>query len=115
MEPIKNDYELNQFVEALAADGLREHDFDFDFMSVSDAAHFLTDGCEHVAYYHKAHSICQNCNISLGEQFLREIEFDLSDMGNCYDEIAVIIAYGEICTRLTSVIYKTLESKEAAS
>jgi hypothetical protein len=40
MEPIKNDYELDQFVNALAADGLREHDFDFNFMSVSYAAHF---------------------------------------------------------------------------
>lgn len=55
------------------------------------------DSCEHVIYYHKARTICCECNTDQGEQWLEDsggIEPGLS-----FDDICVRIAFGEIYQR----------------
>ncbi len=112
MEPIKNDYELNQYIDILVQDAFDGYDLEAN--DLNDVAHELADGSEHVIYYYKAHAICQNCNTLYGEEFLIDCGFDVGNMANPYDEIATIISYGEIYTRLYHAIDKALNAKEAS-
>jgi hypothetical protein len=79
-----------------------------------DVAHELAAGSEHLIYTYKAHAICQNCYTLYGEEFLTDCGFSLDNMYHPYDEIAIIIAYGEIYTRLYHAIDKALNAKEAS-
>ena len=89
-----NDKELNEYCEAIA-DEIRSECDDID--SAIDLAHENADGSEHVIYYNKAHAICQRCKIDDGQAFFADC---FSDGGKSYDEIACIIAYGEIRARI---------------
>ncbi len=112
MEPIKNDYELEQYIEMLVRDAFDGYDLEEN--DLSDVAHELADGSEHLIYTYKAHAICQNCDTSSGEQFLSDCGFSLDNMTNPYDEIAAIIAYGEIYDRLSWALHEALNAKEAS-
>ena len=57
------------------------------------------DGSEHVIYYYEAHQICQNCDITHGENFMEEC-FD--NKFQSYNDTAVTIAFGELHYRILS-------------
>jgi len=65
-----------------------------------DLAHQYTDGSEHVIYFHKAHSICQNCDVSNGEDFVEDC--GEPEGGWSYDGFAVAMAYGELHYRIVA-------------
>ena len=86
-----NDHKLNQYCKDLA----REI---FDNMTSEDDAQEQIweriDGCEYVIYHHKAHEICQNCDVSKGEYWAE-------NLGICDDETLVSIsAYNTIASNL---------------
>jgi hypothetical protein len=81
-----------------------------DIDAAMDRASESADSSEHVIYYHKAHKLCAECNTDQGEEFLADC-FDMSE-GKSYDDLACIIAYGEIHSRIQSAIYKLNEAAE---
>lgn len=66
-----------------------------------DLAHQYADGSEYCIYYSKAHELCQNCDITNGEQWAEEIGVGENPT---YNSIATVIAYGEIYTRICNRI-----------
>jgi hypothetical protein len=93
---IKSNFELDQYCRELAKEILSEiAEYGGD---LSDEIHQAADNSEHVIYFAKAHSICQNCNVDNGEEFIEET--GNPEGGWSYDGIAVAIAYGEIVARL---------------
>ena len=99
---IMNDYQLDRIARCYAEDiasELKKYGGD-----AIDLAHQYTDGSEHVIYYHKAHAICQNCDISNGEDFVE----DCGDPegGWSYDGFAVAMAYGELYSRIVKQLYE---------
>ena len=75
-----------------------------------DAIYEYADGSEYVIYYAKAHELCQNCDITSGEDFADDIS--CGNEPRTYDQMATVIAYGEIAARIGAA-YMALE-KEAA-
>ena len=69
-EKIKSDYQLDQYAasvaDAIAAE-IKEHGGD-----AYDLAHKAADGSELVIYYSNAHAVCQNCDITAGEEFVSD-------------------------------------------
>tara|TARA_R110000824_G_scaffold84533_3_gene210844 strand:- start:602 stop:1006 length:405 start_codon:yes stop_codon:yes gene_type:complete len=61
------------------------------------------DGSEHVIYYSKAHDVCQSCDITSGEVYVEEMEYDSASMG--YDTYATILVYGELLTRIQVALH----------
>ena len=62
-DTIKNDYQLDQYAAAAArdiVDEIKRHGGE-----AYDMAREHANGCEYVIYYHHAHSICKNCNVSV--------------------------------------------------
>tara|TARA_R100001086_G_C11760939_1_gene238109 strand:- start:132 stop:467 length:336 start_codon:yes stop_codon:yes gene_type:complete len=94
-----NDYKLDEYAKSYAKEILEEvsnHGGD-----EYDLAHEFVDSSPWVIYYHKAHQICQNCNIENGEQYYEDCGpwEDLT-----YNGIASIIAYGELHARVCQAI-----------
>jgi hypothetical protein len=90
-----NDYQLDLIARSYAEDivsELKEYGGD-----AIELAHQYADGCEHVIYYSKAHRICQNCDVSNGEDF---VEGGFRDVSPTYDELASHIVYGELYYRI---------------
>jgi hypothetical protein len=108
-DTIQNDYQLDQYAQSCARDILAE--IAEYGGNASDMAHEHSDGSEHVIYHHKAHAICQNCNTDNGEAFLE-------DVGNpetvTYNNLATVIAYGELCARIENAIAELQSESEAA-
>lgn len=102
-----NDYDLTQYCNGIAEDIARDAS---DYEQATDWAHESADGSEYVIYYGKAHSVCQNCNIEQGEDFFEQC-YD-GNHGKSYDEIACIMAYGEINARITARLYEIFEERE---
>lgn len=96
---IKSDHDLNKLVESYGQEIISDCD---NVDDMYDLAIEYADGSEHVIYYGKAHSICQNCNVEEGESFVYETDgFGRRDT---YDSMATKIAYGEIWARLQNYI-----------
>lgn len=92
---IMNDYQLDLIARSYAEDIAQEisqHGGD-----AIDLAHQYADGCEHVIYFHKAHAICQGCDVSNGEDF---VEGGFRDVYPAYDQLATYIVYGELHHRI---------------
>jgi hypothetical protein len=105
---IKSDFELDQYCRAMAKQILDEFaEYGGD---LSDLIHETADSSEHVIYFGKAHSICQNCNVDNGEAFIEET--GTPEDGWSYNGIAVAIAYGEIVARLNSFIQEMQDAEE---
>jgi hypothetical protein len=97
-----HDNELNRIARSYAEDIAQEisqHGGD-----AIDLAHQYADGCEHVIYYSKAHRICQNCDVSNGEDFVEDC--GEPEGGWSYDGFAVAIAYGELNYRIVAQLYE---------
>lgn len=106
---IQRDYDLTQYCNDIAEDIARDA---ADYNQATDWAHESADGSEHVIYYHKAHAICQNCNIGQGEDLFNDCYG--GNHSKSYDEIACIMAYGEIRARIEARLYEIFEEREAA-
>lgn len=113
-----NDYELTKYAEECAADivadikvnHLSEGEELEDYRDeMTDQVHEHADASEHVIYYSKAHNICHNCNIDAGEAFLE-------DTGNpepcTYNGLAVVIAYGELSSRIEIALTEIIAESE---
>ncbi len=93
-----NNHELTEYAESIAQE-IFDQASDRDEMS--DLAFRYADGSEHVIYYGKAHSICQNCDTSQGESDLK----DTSDpMQKTYDGFATAIAFCELRCRIETAL-----------
>ena len=91
-----HDNELDQIARSYAEDIAQEvsaHGGD-----AMDLAHQYADGCEHVIWSHKAHAICQGCDVRNGEDFVEAR--GAWEGGWSYDGFAMAIAYGELHYRI---------------
>ena len=104
-----NDHTLNEYAADIADEIIRECDGDRDRAMYHAIDH--ADGSEWAIYYHKAHELCQNCNIDNGEQFYEDCGpwVDIT-----YNRIATIIAYGELRARIEQAIDAKIDEMEAA-
>jgi hypothetical protein len=80
------------------------------FEQAIDWAHESADGSEYAIYYYKAHTLCQTCNIEQGEDFFSECYG--GEHGKSYDDIACIMAYGEINARICARLWQIFEERE---
>ena len=102
-----NDYKLTKYCDSIAEE-IAEDAANFEI--AMESAHESADGSEYVTYYHKAHEVCQNCNIDQGEDFFNECYS--GEHGKSYDEIACIMAYGEIERRIADRLWDIYEERE---
>tara|TARA_R100000935_G_scaffold8514_1_gene17869 strand:- start:182 stop:493 length:312 start_codon:yes stop_codon:yes gene_type:complete len=93
-----NDYILNDYATSLAEE-IKTDIEKFDNCDAMTLAWEAADSSEHVIYYYKAHHICQNCDITHGENFMEEC---YNDTFKSYDDTAVTIAFGELHYRILS-------------
>ena len=109
-----NDYQLTEYCNDIAADIARDAS---DINQAMDWATESADGSEYVIYTYKAHKLCLDCNTDQGEDFLSECYGygDGDGHGKSYDELASIIAYGEIQARIQSAIWSIFQDKEDAA
>jgi hypothetical protein len=105
-----NDYQLTEYCNDIAADIARDSS---DIDQAMDWATESADGSEYVIYTYKAHKLCLDCNTDQGEDFLSECYGD--NHGKSYDDLASIIAYGEIQARIQSAIWSIFQDKEDAA
>jgi len=103
-----NNFYLTEYCNDIAAEIARDAR---DFDHAIDWAHESADGSEYVIYYHKAHDVCQNCNIEQGEDFFADCYG--KEHGKSYDEIACIMSYGEINARICSKLWEIFEARES--
>jgi hypothetical protein len=102
-----NDYDLTQYCDYVARYIARDAS---DIEQAIDWAHESADGSEYVVYNAKAHEVCQNCNIDQGEDFFSECYG--GEHGKSYDDIAAIMAYGEINARICARLLEIFEERE---
>jgi hypothetical protein len=106
-----NNHELNEIARDYAKEIRRE-------VKAYNAEEYelacqYADGSEHVIYYSKAHDICQNCDITSGEDYVEDMGLDPASMG--YDTYATILVYGELLTRIQVALHDLEAVSEAAS
>ena len=104
-----NNLYLTEYCNDIAAEIARDAS---DFEQATDWAHESADGSEYVIYYHKAHDVCQNCNIEQGEDFFSDCYGNEHGIMS-YDEIACIMSYGEINSRICSKLWEIFEARES--
>ena len=93
---IMHDNELSLIARSYAKDivsELKEYGGD-----AQELAHQYADGCEHVIWFHKAHAICQGCDVSNGEDFIEDC--GEPEGGWSYNGFAVAMAFGELRSRI---------------
>ena len=100
-EFITSDKQLDRLAQAYA-DEIRKdiEQFGGEF---SDMAWERADGSEHVIYYFNAKQLCSHCNTDDGEQFIDDIGG--IPAGKSFDEIACMIAFGELYQRIMARLY----------
>ena len=103
------DYQLTEYCKDIAADIMRDAG---NLDTAMDWACEAADGSEYVIYHYKAHAICQNCDVTRGEEFIDEL--GAPEGGWSYDGMASAIAYGEIFARIEAALYELNEELEAA-
>jgi len=103
-----SDYKLTKYCDSIAEEIAEDAP---NFEIAMEQAHESADGSEYVIYYHKAHEVCQNCNIQQGEEFFFECYYS-EKHSKSYDEIASIIAYGEINARISSRLWDIYQERE---
>lgn len=91
---ITSDYELDHYCTYMAQFILE--DITKYGGSIRDLCHEMVDSSDHVIYPRFAHSICQNCNIDKGEEYVNAVV----DKFIPYNTLATFIVYGEIYNRL---------------
>ena len=76
---------------------------------MSDRAHERVDGHQWVIYHHYAHQIAGGCNAERGEQWLEDLGMPENPT---YDGLAVIIAYGEMVSRVQERLFELVRDYE---
>lgn len=107
---IKTDFALDEHCRFLAAQILEE--ISKHGGEIEDLLHETIDGDANTFTYHLAHSICQNCNISAGEDFIEET--GNPEDGWSYHGMACAIAYGEMLYRTRLFLEEMKSEQEAA-
>lgn len=102
-----NDNQLDEYCNTIAEDICRDAR---DWDQALDWAHESADSSEYAIYIHKAHELCQSCDISQGEEFAQDC---FGDKFKTYDELACLIAYGEIRARVEARVWAIFEEREA--
>ena len=103
-----NDWQLDAYCESIAEEIFRDAK---DHETALDWAHERADGSQYVIYTYKAHALCQNCSTDAGHEFLADC-FGQEAPAD-YDQLASIIAYGEIASRIEDEIDKLFAEAEA--
>lgn len=101
-----NEYKLTEYCNELAAEIVSDTASEDDAV---DRVSEVADSSEHVIYHYKAHKLCLECNTDQGEEFLDDC-YDRFYHGKSYDELASIIAYGEIQSRIQSAIHEIFQA-----
>lgn len=96
---IMNDYLLNKLAKEYAKE-IFEKTQDID--EAQDLAHQYADDSEWVIYTKKAHTLCQNCDIVDGQEFVDDCR---ANTPMTYDEMASVLAYGELNSRIVTALY----------
>ena len=109
-ENTMNDHQLTEYCNDIAKE-IAEETSNFD--TANEQAHERSDGSEYVIYYYKAHDVCQNCNIDQGEDWFSDC-YSVTH-SKSYNEIATIMAYGEIQARISSKLWEIFEAREVAA
>lgn len=104
-----NDNYLNEYCRSIAEEIVRDANSEDQAL---DWAREAADSSEYAIYIHKAHELCQNCDITQGEEFVAEF---FSDEAMTYDEMACRIAYGEIDARVSAFVWELWQEKEEAA
>jgi len=97
-ETITTDAQLDEYCAECADDILSEAP---DRDTALDMAHEYADGSQYVIYTWRAHALCAGCNTDRGESFLEDVG---QPDGATYDQLATLIAYGEIYARIVDII-----------
>ena len=97
---IINDHVLDTLASEYAKE-IFEQTQDID--DAQDLAHQYADGSDWVIYHYKAHMLCQNCDIANGQEFVDDC---WAKTPMSYDEMATMLAYGELYSRINTALYK---------
>ena len=103
-----NDWQLDAYCESIAEEIFRDAK---DYETARDWAQQSADSSEYVIYTYKAHALCQNCNTHAGHEFLADCYG--KDAPADYDQLASIIACGEIHSRIEYELSKLFAAAEA--
>lgn len=104
-----NNHHLDEYCRSIAEDIVRDADSECQAL---DWASEAADSSEYAIYIHKAHELCQNCDITQGEEFVAEC---FPNEAMTYDETACRIAYGEIYSRVCVFVGELWQEKEEAA
>ena len=104
-----NDYELTKEAESLAQAIWEESQGDEDV--ARDLAHSYADGHEIAIYYHKAISLCAECNTHDGESWLEDCG-GIAQPGDTFGAIACRIAFAELYCRIGAALETLIEESE---
>ena len=106
-----NNRKLDELAKGYAEDILAEVAMNHAGTVVGDAiAYDLARECAHgsqwVIYYDRAHELCRNCDIDDGEEYARDTLANLGFSPHAigYNEMATLIAYGELLARILRAI-----------
>ena len=118
MDHIRSDFDLNSYASD-AADAIIDElercglvtfggiPISSDWHDVADEmAWNIADASAHVIYWNNAHAVCQNCTTDAGEEFVHQLG---GGGGNTYDEMASLIAHGEILSRIIDAVENSVE------
>lgn len=97
--------DLHDFIENYASDS---HDV-FNEFDLQDSIWEYADSTQWVIYYHKAHWICQNLDISEAESEFEELGG--SQEGDTYDSIACKIAFSKVRLDLTERVEELIQEE----
>lgn len=112
-----NDHLLTTECQSLARDIVEALDLGPDetladrLDDAQDAAHEYADAHEWVIYHYKALMLCAHCDVSDGEQFLEDTGMP---RGVTFNQLASIIAYGEMQSRIMVALQELAEQGEEA-
>ena len=105
-----SDYKLTEYCDSIA-EKIAEDAANFEV--AMEQAKESAEHAEYVIYYHKAHEVCEHCNIDQGEEFFNECYG--GEHGQSYDEIASIMASGEIERRIADRLWDIYHDREEAA
>ena len=93
-----NNRKLDKLAKGYARDILAE--VEKNGGDARDLAHEYADGSQWVIYCDRAHELCRNCDIDDGKEYVR----DTLAHAIGYNEMASLIAYGELHARILRAI-----------
>ena len=99
MTAIMDNYALDEYCADLAEEILED-----STENKEDLIYQYADNSEYVIYYNKANNICQNCDVSAGEDYIDKI--GEPEGGWTYHKLVSSKIFGEISARIANEISK---------